>query len=101
MTLAHYIALGAVLFVIGIFGALTRRSVIGILMSIELMFNAANINLAAFNRYLHPEGVAGQAFALFIMTVAAAEVVVGLALVLAIYRNWDKTYMENINLLKG
>ncbi|MFA6317821.1 MAG: NADH-quinone oxidoreductase subunit NuoK [Elusimicrobiota bacterium] len=101
LTLAHYLALGAGLFVIGIFGALTRRSVIGILMSIELMFNAANINLAAFNRFLHPEGVTGQAFALFIMTVAAAEVVVGLALVLAIYRRWDKVYMEKIDILRG
>ncbi|MBI4678276.1 MAG: NADH-quinone oxidoreductase subunit NuoK [Elusimicrobia bacterium] len=101
MTLSHYVALGSILFIIGVFGALTRRSVIGILMSVELMFNAANINLAAFNRYLHPTGVTGQAFALFIMTVAAAEVVVGLALVLAIYRRRDKIYMEDINLMRG
>lgn len=101
MTLAHYVVLASALFIIGIFGALTRRSVIGILMSIELMFNAANINLAAFNRYLHPQGVSGQAFALFIITVAAAEVVVGLALVLAIYRRRDKIYMEDISILRG
>ncbi|MBI4377279.1 MAG: NADH-quinone oxidoreductase subunit NuoK [Elusimicrobia bacterium] len=101
MTLAHYLIIGAALFLIGLFGALTRRNVIGILMSIELMFNAANINLAAFNRFLHPEGVAGQAVALFIITIAAAEVVVGLALVLAIVRNTDTLYVEEFNLLKG
>lgn len=101
MTLAHYLAVGAVLFLIGVFGALTRRNIIGILMSIELMFNAANINLAAFDRFLHPGGVAGQALALFIIAVAAAEVVVGLALLLAIYRNTDTVYAEDFNLLKG
>jgi NADH:ubiquinone oxidoreductase subunit K len=101
ITLAHYLAVGAALFLIGIFGALTRRNIIGILMSVELMFNAANINLAAFDRFLHPEGVAGQALALFIIAVAAAEVVVGLALLLAIYRNTDTVYAEDFNLLKG
>ncbi len=101
MTLTCYLTVGALLFLIGVFGALTRRNVIGILMSIELMFNAANINLVAFNRFLHPEGVAGQAVVLFIITVAAAEVVVGLALVLAIFRNKDSVYVEDFNLLKG
>lgn len=101
MTLAHYLAVGAALFLIGVFGALTRRNIIGILMSIELMFNAANINLAAFDRFLNPGGVTGQALALFIMAVAAAEVVVGLALLLAIYRNTDTAYAEDYNLLKG
>ncbi|OGS00336.1 MAG: NADH-quinone oxidoreductase subunit K [Elusimicrobia bacterium RBG_16_66_12] len=101
MTLAHYLTVASLLFLIGVFGALTRRNIIGILMSIELMFNAANINLAAFERFLHPEGVAGATLALFIMTVAAAEVVVGLALLLAIYRNTDTAYVEDYNLLKG
>jgi NADH:ubiquinone oxidoreductase subunit K len=101
ITLAHYMAVAAALFLIGIFGALTRRNIIGILMSIELMFNAANINLAAFDRYLHPTGSAGQALALFIIAIAAAEVVVGLALLLAIYRNTDTVYAEDFNLLKG
>jgi NAD(P)H-quinone oxidoreductase subunit 4L len=101
MTLTHYLALSGLLFLIGIFGALTRRNIIGILMSVELMFNAANINLAAFNRFLHPGGVAGQAVAIFIITIAAAEVVVGLALVLSIYRNLDTVYVEEFNLLKG
>jgi NADH:ubiquinone oxidoreductase subunit K len=101
LSLGHYLILGAALFLIGLFGALTRRNVIGILMSIELMFNAANINLAAFNHYLHPAGVAGMTVALFVITVAAAEVVVGLALVLAIYRNSATAYVEDYHLLKG
>ena len=101
MTLCHYMLLSALLFLIGLFGALTRRNIIGILMSIELMFNAANINLVAFNRYLHPEAVAGQAVTIFIITVAAAEVVVGLSLVLAIYRNMQTIYAEDFNLLRG
>lgn len=101
ITLSHYLALSGLLFLIGIFGALTRRNIIGILMSIELMFNAANINLSAFNRFMHPAGVAGQAVALFIIAIAASEVVVGLALVLSIYRNIDTVYVEEFNLLKG
>ena len=101
MTLAHYLTVAALLFLIGVFGALTRRNIIGVLMSIELMFNAANINLAAFDRFLHPGGAVGQTLALFTMTVAAAEIVVGLALLLAIYRNTDTTYVEDFNLLKG
>ena len=101
MTLAHYLAVSGVLFAVGLFGALTRRNVIGILMGIELMFNAANLNLAAFNRFLHPSGVAGNAVSLFVMAVAAAEIVVGLALVMAIYRNLNTVYVEDMNLLKG
>lgn len=101
MSLGHYLGLGAVLFLIGLFGALTRRNIIGMLMGVELMFNAANINLAAFNRFLHPAGAAGNAVALFTITVAAAEAVVGLALVLAVYRSQSTVYAEDINLLKG
>ena len=101
MSLTHHLLLGAALFLIGLFGALTRRNFIGILMSIELMFNAANINLAAFNHFLHPGGFVGMTTAIFIITVAAAEVVVGLALILAIYRNVETVYVENFHLLKG
>jgi NADH-quinone oxidoreductase subunit K len=101
MTLEHYLVVAALLFLIGVFGALTRRNIIGILMSIELMFNAANLNLAAFDRFLHPGGVAGQTLALFTITVAAAEIVVGLALLLAIYRNTGTVYAEDYHLLKG
>lgn len=101
MTLTDYLVVSGVLFLIGIFGALTRRNIIGILMGVELMFNAANLNLAAYNRFLHPQGLAGQCLALFIITVAAAEVVVGLALVLAINRNTETIYVEEFNILKG
>jgi NADH-quinone oxidoreductase subunit K len=101
ITLYHYLAVSSLLFAIGLFGALTRRNVIGILMSIELMFNSANINLVAFNRFLHLDQVVGQAVTVFIITVAAAEVVVGLALVLAIYRNLSTVYVEHFDLLKG
>lgn len=101
MSLGCYLSVSAVLFSLGIFGALTRRNTIGILMSIELIFNAANLNLAAFNRFLHPEGVTGAAVAIFTITVAAAEVVVGLALLMAIYRHKDTVYVEEYNLLKG
>ena len=101
MTLHHYLILGALLFTIGLFGCLTRRNIIGILMSIELMFNAANINLVAFNRFLYLDQVAGHVITIFVITVAAAEIVVGLALVLAIYRNLSTVYVEHFDLLKG
>ena len=101
MTLYHYLALSGIIFSIGIYGVLTRRNVLGILMSIELMFNAANINLVAFNHFLHPVNLWGQGFAVFVITVAAAEAVVGLSLVLAIYRNLKSVYTENMNILHG
>jgi len=101
LTLYHFLALSAVLFGIGVYGVLTRRNILGILMSIELMFNAANINFVAFNRYLHPGAVWGQGFVIFVITVAAAEAVVGLSLVLAIYRNYKTVYTENLNILHG
>ena len=99
--LTQYLALGAVLFGIGMFGVLTRRNIIGILMSIEIMFNAANLNLVAFNRFVHGDGLWGQGFAVFVITLAAAEAVVGLALVLAIFRTMRTTYVEKMDLLKG
>lgn len=101
MTLSHYLVLSGILFLIGLFGALTRRNIIGILMGIELMFNAANINLVAFNHFLHPDTLNGQLVTLFTIAVAAAEIVVGLALVMSIYRNMNTVYTEDINFLKG
>ena len=101
MNLAHYLAVSGLLFLIGVFGVLTRRNIIGILMSIELMFNAANLNFVAFNRFLHPAALNGQIATLFSITIAAAEIVVGLALVLAIYRNLQTIYVEDFNILKG
>jgi len=88
-----------VLFSIGALGALVRRNALIILMSVELMLNAANINLIAFAR--HSGTVAGQAFALLVMGMAAAEVAVGLALVVALYRKKDTVQVDDINLLKG
>lgn len=97
----HFLVLGAVLFCIGVFGVLSRRNMVGIFMSIELMFNAVGINFVAFNRYLHPDGVWGQGFTLFIIALAAAEAVVGLALLLTIYRNAKTVLVERMNILRG
>ncbi len=99
--LEHYLILSALLFAVGIFGLLSRRNILGVLMSIELLFNAASLNLVAFNRYLHPNQPWGQAASLFVITLAAAEAVVGLSLVLTIRRNFKTIYTENINILKG
>ena len=101
LSLHHFLVLSAILFAIGIYGVLSRRNILGILMSIELMFNAANIALVAFNRFLHPGHLWGQGFVLFVIAIAAAEAVVGLSLVLAIYRNLKSIYTENMNLLHG
>ena len=100
ISLDKLIALSAVLFCIGIFGALTRRNAIGVLMSIELILNAANINLVAFARHLgSPDGL-GQIFALFVIAIAAAGSVVGLVLVIAIYRNSKSIFIDQFNLMK-
>ncbi|MDD5072187.1 MAG: NADH-quinone oxidoreductase subunit NuoK [Candidatus Omnitrophica bacterium] len=97
---SHFLILGAVLFAIGLYGALTRRTAIGILMSIELILNAANINLITFNKFLgSPDGL-GQIFALFVIAIAAASAVVGLVLVIAVYRNMKTIFTEKINMLK-
>lgn len=95
-----FIALGAVMFCIGIFGALTRRNVVGILISIELILNAANINLVAFNKYLGDPTGLGQVFSLFVIVIAAAASVVGLVLVIAIYRNGKSVFADEYNLTK-
>jgi NAD(P)H-quinone oxidoreductase subunit 4L len=98
--LEHYLILAAVLFSIGMFGALTKRNAVIILMSIELMLNAANISLIAFSRFVAPALLTGQVFAIFVMVVAAAEVAVGLAIILAIYRGMADIDVNNINLMK-
>ncbi len=98
--LSHFLILGAILFSIGIFGVLTRRNAIGILMSIELILNAANINFIAFNKFLSsPDGL-GQIFALLVITIAAASAVIGLVLVIAVYRNTKNIFADKINLMK-
>jgi len=98
--LEHYLVLSAVLFFIGLFGALTRRNAVIILMCIELMLNAVNITLVAFSSYIVPQLLTGQVFAIFVMVVAAAEVAVGLGIVLAIYRHFTNIDVNNINLMK-
>ncbi len=98
--LDNYLILSAILFSIGLFGALTKRNAVIILMSIELMLNAANISLIAFSRYVVPTLLTGQVFAIFVMVVAAAEVAVGLAIILAIYRGMADIDVNNINLMK-
>ena len=99
-TLEHYLILSAILFCIGIFGLLTRRNAISILMSIELMFNSANINFVAFSKYINPDLIAGQVFAVFVITIAAAEAAVGLAIVVLMYRNFDVVNVDNVNFMK-
>lgn len=100
MTLAHFVVLSALLFSIGVFGLLTRRNAIGLLMSLELMFNAVNIDLAAFSVFLAPAGASGEIFALFVIAVAAAESVLGLALILAIYRRRQVINADEMDLMK-
>jgi NADH-quinone oxidoreductase subunit K len=99
--LEWYLILAAALFCIGTYGVLSRRNAIVILMGVELMLNAVNINLVAFWRYLEPAGATGQAFALFVYAVAAAEVAVGLALIIAIWRTRDTVVLDDVDLLKG
>ena len=96
----RYLTFGAALFAIGMYGMVVSRNAVRVLMSIELMLNAVNINLVAFARYVDPVAVKGQVFAIFVLTVAAAEAAVGLAIVLAIYRNVATVDMERFNLLK-
>jgi len=97
---SHFLILSAALFSIGIFGILTRRNAIGLLMSIELILNAANINLIMFNRFLgNPDGL-GQIFALFVIAIAAASAVVGLGLVISIYKNAKTILVNKMDLMK-
>jgi NADH:ubiquinone oxidoreductase subunit K len=98
--LTHYLVLSAALFCIGLYGALTHRNAVIILMCIELMLNAVNISLIAFSSYVVPQLLTGQVFAIFVMVVAAAEIAVGLAIVLAIYRHFKNIDTNDINLMK-
>ena len=98
--LSWYLIVAALLFAIGLFGAFSRKNAIAVLMGIELMLNAANINLVAFWRYLTPENISGQVFAAMVFVVAAAEVGVGLALVLSVYRSKKTIVPSEIDLMK-
>lgn len=98
--LSWYLLFAAGLFCIGLFGVLSRKNAVAILMGIELMLNAVNVNLIAFWRYLAPAGIAGQAFAIMVFAVAAAEVAVGLALIISVYRRHDTVAADEIDMLK-
>ncbi len=100
ISLYHYLTLSAILFCIGIYGALTRRNAISILMSIEIMLNSVNINLIAFSRFITPAIVTGQVFTLFIIAIAAVEAAVVLGLIFAIYRSFDTVEIDKANLMK-
>ena len=102
--LSKFLIIGALLFVIGIAGVLVRRNIIIIFMSVELILNAANLNFIAFSRYLRDTGnihyVAGQVFTVFIIVVAAAEAAIGLGIVIALYRNRETIFADQIDILK-
>ena len=102
--LSKFLVIGALLFIIGVAGVLSRRNIIVIFMSIELILNAANLNFIAFSRYLQDIGsvnaVAGQVFTVFIIVVAAAEAAIGLGIVIALYRNKETIWVDEIDLLK-
>jgi NADH:ubiquinone oxidoreductase subunit K len=96
-----YLLVAGAMFCIGVYGVLARRNAVAILMSVELMLSAVNINLVAFWRYVSPLNMSGQAFAAFVFVIAAAEAAIGLAIVIAIYRNRRSVVVEDVNLLKG
>jgi NADH-quinone oxidoreductase subunit K len=98
--LSWYLILAAALFCIGLFGVLSRKNAIAILLGVELMLNAVNVNLVAFWRYLNPARMAGQAFAVIVFAVAAAEVAVGLALIISVYRQRRTVVADEIDLMK-
>jgi NADH-quinone oxidoreductase subunit K len=102
--LSKFLVIGALLFIIGVAGVLTRRNIIVIFMSIELILHAANLNFIAFSRYLREVGsvnaLAGQIFTVFVIVVAAAEAAIGLGIVIALYRNKETIWVDEIDLLK-
>ena len=102
MGIEHYLILSAVMFSIGLYGALAKRNAVAILMCIAIMLNAVNIAMVAFSRYLVPDVVVltGHVFAIFVMTVAAAEAAVGLAIIIAIYRSRQSVDVEEMDLMK-
>jgi NADH-quinone oxidoreductase subunit K len=95
-----FLVVAALLFSIGLFGVVARRNAVAILMAVELMLNAVNINLVAFWRYLQPEKPVGTSWAIFVIAVAAAEAAVGLALIIAIYRSRDSVVAEELDTLR-
>ncbi len=100
ITLNHYLILAAALFCIGLYGALAKKNAVAVFMGIELMLNSVNINLVAFNHFMSHEKLTGHIFAVFIIVVAAAEVAVGLAIVLSIYRHRKSSTIDDMSWLK-
>ena len=100
INLDQVLVVSAVLFCIGLYGVLARRNAVMVLLAIELMLNAVNINMIAFSVYLHPAGLVGAIFAIFIITVAAAEVGLALALVLRLFRHKGSVNLDEVNLMK-
>ena len=98
--LEHYLILSSILFAIGLYGALSKRSAVVILMSIEIMLCAVTITMVAFSRYIVPTLLTGQVFTIFIIVVAAAEVTIGLAIIIAIYRRHETIDVSKINFMK-
>ena len=96
-----YLILSTLLFFIGVYGFIARRNLIGILLSIELMLNAVNINFVVFNRFLHPGQLEGYMYSLFIIVVAAAETAIAIAIIINIYRNMKNINVDSINELKN
>lgn len=96
-----YLAVAAAIFCIGVYGVLARRNAVAILMSVELMLSAVNINLVAFWRFMTPEQMSGQVFAAFVFVIAAAEAAVGLAIIISIYRTKRSVMVEDVNVLRG
>ena len=95
--MAHFLTVAAIVFAIGLYGVLTKRTIIGILMSIELMLNAVNINLITFSHFITPEALTCQVFAIFTITVAAAEVAVGLAMVFRVYHDRNTVHAARLD----
>ena len=99
--LEHYLVLSAIMFCIGFWGALVKRNIVAILMCIEIMFNAVNIAFVAFSRFTTPNLLTGQVFALFVITVAAAEVALGLAIVIATFRIRETVDASDVGVMRG
>jgi len=98
--ITHFLIVSTLMFFIGIYGFLTRRNLITMLMSIELILNSVNINFVVFNKYLYPDQLQGHFFALFIVAIAAAEASVAIALIINIYRRFSSIDVENVDELK-
>jgi NADH:ubiquinone oxidoreductase subunit K len=98
--LQYFLVLATIMFFAGVYGFLTRRNLITILMSVELILNSVNINFLAFNRYLYPNKLDGHFFSLFIIAVAAAEAAVAISIIINIYRRFNTVNVENVNEMK-